>query len=428
MEPTEVERLLLLSIKKPDDIAILKSKYGISVLNFPIYHKEAEFIYNFVEEFERVPLKDELVLEFPTFPYSDGSDNLDYIGNEFNKEVIRREIIRTAATYLKPDGIIENDSRGGLGTLINRLQTIRDKYVFVDSTHRNAIDSEAAMMRLQRYEELISGERVLESFNIGIEPLNGRLRCLPGNLIGLFAGTGVGKSWIAAKIASEFFFQDEKVVVISPELSVEELNYRTDVILAKRMGYNLSYYNLLNGVKDLKMLEDYRKFLAELGERSNWVNYDNIEGGMTLESIEAILVNEKPKLMVIDGIYLMDEKGMSSWELVKVVSNGLKKLATKHNTAIVITNQAGRSAEDSGKAAKREDVADGLYFIRAPDIVMSLGKISDLERSVLELRVLKVRGGADINDTFYISFNPDSGDVGYFAPELFAPPDNINNY
>lgn len=428
MEPTEIERVLLLSIKKPDDIALLRSKYGISVLNFPIYHQEAEFIYNFIREYDRVPLKDEVLLEFPSFPHTEGSENLDFIASEFNKEVIRRETIRTAHAYLKPDGIMENDSRGGINTFINGLTNIRDKYVFVDSSHRTAIDSEGALMRLQRYEELIKGEKTIDTYELGIEPLENRIRCLPGNLIGLFADTGVGKSWVAARIASEFFIRKEKVVVISPELSVEEMDYRTDVILANRMGYELSYYKLLYGIQDIAMRDEYKKFLAELGATGNWVNYDSIEGDFTVESVESIIVNEKPRFVVVDGIYLMDDRAPSSWEEVKVRSNGLKKLATKYKVVILATNQARRDAATEGKAVRKEEVANGFDFARAVDILLSVAKISDTDRIVRELRVLKNRGGADIDEVFTVSFEPDKGDVGKQPSPAYAPPDDIINY
>ena len=427
MQPSEIERLLLLSIKAPDDIATLKNKYGISLPNFPFMLEEAKFIYNFVEEFERIPFKDELLLEFPELLYTEGADNLDYLANEFNKEVIRREIVVTASTYMEPGGILEEDSRTGVSTLIKRLETIRDKYIYVDNSHRNAIDAQGALNRLERYKEIVSGERIVDTYELGLEPLENRIRCLPGNLIGLFADTGVGKSWVSLRIASQFHEQKQKVVVVSPELSVEELNLRTDVVLANRMGYELSYRKLLYGEKDLKLMEDYENYLVELGMLSNWVNYDANDGEITVEALEGIIVAEKPMFLVIDGIYLMSGEGYATWERVKNICNGLKVLATKHKLVILMINQSGRQAADVGRAARKDEVADGYYFTRASDILLSLGKVDD-ERLIRELSVLKLRSEADILESFKITFDVDKGDVGRNVDGGFAPPSDVLNY
>ena len=427
MQPAEIERLLLLSLKSPDDIATLKNKYGISLQNFPFMAEEAKFIYNFAEEFERMPHKDELTLEFPKLVYTDGADNLEYLANEFNKEVIRREIVVTASTYMEPDGVLEKDSRTGVATLIKRLEIIRDRYVYVDNSHRNAIDAEGALMRLERYRDIVTGERTVDTYGLGIEPLEGRIRCLPGNLIGLFADTGVGKSWVALKIASEFFRKKEKVVVVSPELSVEELNLRTDVILARRMGYDLSYRKLLYGERDVKLMENYEKYLIELGMLGNWVNYDSSDSDITVDTLEGIIVAEKPMFLIIDGIYLMSSEGYATWERVKNICNGLKVLATKHKLVILMINQSGRQAADAGRAARKEEVADGYYFTRASDILLSLGKV-DEERTILELSVLKLRSEADITESFRISFDADRGDIGENVDGDFAPPFDVLDY
>ena len=428
MQPTEIERLLLLSIKTPDDIAILKTKYGITVNNFPFLSNEAKFVYKFIEDFERTPGKDELLLEFPNLPYTEGSDNLDYVASEFNREVIRREAVVAAHAYLKPEGMMEKDSRWAISRFIKQLETIRDKYVYVDSTHRKALDAEGGLFRLERYQEILSGERVVDTYGLGIEPIDDMVKCLPGNLIGIFADTGIGKSWLALKIASEFFVKNERVVVVSPELSIEELEYRSDVILGRRLGYNLSYTTLLLGRRDIQMAQDYEKFLVELGMRSNWINYDSSDDDITVESLEGIIVSEKPKLLIIDGIYLMSDDGYSTWERVKNICNGLKILATKYKVVIIMINQAQRDAADTGRAARKGEAADGYYFTRASDILISLGQIRDTD-IIRELKVLKLRSAQDISSqSFQITFDADKGNVGEQPDEPYAPPDDVLDY
>jgi len=415
MEPRKIENLLLQSISEPEDIATLRTKYGVSLPNFVFMPNEAKFIYDFIEEYSRVPEQSEVTAQFPTFIYEKKLPKLDYISNEFNKEIIRRETLITFSAHAKAEGPLEIDSRSGISNLIKQLEYIRDNYIYVDNSYRNVLDSDSVLERFENFKARLNGEERVESYELGIEPLERRLRMLPGNLIGIFADTAVGKSWLSLLLASELFMQQQRVVVVSPELSITELNARSDVILAYRMGLPLSYSAILTGEipegRD-DIYDNYEKFAERIGKEGKWINYDSSENSeLDLSAIEGIIIENDPKLLIIDGIYLMADRAQASWEKVKNLSTGLKVLATKYKTIIVVTNQAQRQAADSGQPSRKSEVADGYYYARSVDILISMGKIEN-ETTIRSLKVLKVRSGEDINDDFVITFDVDRGDIG----------------
>ena len=418
MNPTEIERLMLMSLKTPEDIATIKSEYGITSRNFVYLNEEAKFIYDFMDNFNAPPDKEAMVLEFPEFQYSEGSKNLSHIASEFNKEIIRREIIATAHVFIKPGGVLENNSRTGLIDLSNKLENIRMKYIDVDMSHRRALDSDTAIDRYEDYMSRVRGDKIAETFSLGIEPIEGLVSCLRGNLIGVFADTGIGKSFLTLRMAAEFFMRGEKVIVISPELSVSELNFRCDSVLGHRMGYNkISNRSLLYGHSGPDgMAEEYKEFLHQLEyhNRSNWINFDDsLDSDLNVTTIDSMILTENPTLVVVDGIYMMDDelRGNTPWDRIHNICFGLKRLATKRKVVIIMVNHSNREAAGVKRAAKKDEVANGYAFAKCADILMSLGEVQD-KPDVRELQILKLRSNALSEGSHQITFNVDVGDIG----------------
>ena len=428
MNPTEIERLMLMSVKTMDDVAKIRGEYGISEKNFVFLYSEASFIFNYIKNFDIAPDSDTLSLEFPEFQYSVGSSNIDYIAGEFNKEIIRREVITTVATFTKPGGILEKDARIGITDLANKLDNIRSSYIEVNTAHRRALDGEEALNRYERYLDKLNGINTIETYSLGIEPIESIIECRRGNLIGLFADTGIGKSFLAVRIAAEFRAIGERVVVVSPELSVDELNYRCDSVLGYRLGYrHISNRSLLYGHPGPSgMQQDYKEFLDYIGTNEGWVNYDSsIEGELSVSAVEAIILNDKPTLLVVDGVYMMDDerRGKSGWESVENICKGLKKLATKHKIVILMTNHSNRDVASVYTLPTKREVANGLGFTRHSDMVITMCEVEGNEY-VRKISVPKLRSNQQYNRAFTITWDADVGDIGRGYEEIApATPD-----
>lgn len=432
MNPPEIERLMLMSIKTQEDIAKIRGEYGISANNFLYLFSEADFIFKYINNFGIAPDSDTVSLEFPELKYSVGSSNLTYIANEFNKEIIRREVTITVNTFTRPGGILEKDSRAGITDLTNKLDNIRSNYIEVNTIHRRSLDGAEALNRYERYLDKLNGINVVETYPLGLDQLDGIVECRRGNLIGLFADTGIGKSFLAVRIAAEFRAMAERVVIVSPELSVDELNYRCDSVLGNRMGFKtISNRSLLTGLPGpVGMREDYKAFLDLIGTNEGWINYNSsMEGDLNVSALESIILNDNPTLLVIDGIYMMDDerRGGSSWETVENICKGLKKLATKHNIVILMTQHANRDVASVYHLPTKRDIANGMGFTRNADILLTICEVEGNDY-IRKVGVPKLRSSQRYSNSFKVTYDADIGDIGRRYEDYSSETPDAYNY
>ena len=125
------------------------------------------------------------------------------------------------------------------------------------------------------------------------------------------------------------------------------------------------------------------------------------ESGLTLEEMESYIVRselklgQKPKLVLIDYLQLVGARGVSRREKTSDVAEGLKVLAKRTNTIIVVTSQIRRPNDDDpevglhdGKESGSIESSCGLLFgaWRDPN-----------DTKLLYLKILKsTKGGAGI--------------------------------
>jgi len=118
MEPEEIERILISSLKTPEHLNILRQKYKISPRHFPYFPEPATFIWDFIVQWGKAPDLNLISAQFPEFRYAP-TDDFDAIAEQFRKEVVRRNI------YMAMDGhkvAIQKDAETALVGLINQLQ------------------------------------------------------------------------------------------------------------------------------------------------------------------------------------------------------------------------------------------------------------------------------------------------------------------
>ena len=67
MEPEQVERLLLSSLERPEQLVTLRQTYNLTKNHFPFYPEEAEFIWDYITEYSDPPSASLLEVKFPDF-------------------------------------------------------------------------------------------------------------------------------------------------------------------------------------------------------------------------------------------------------------------------------------------------------------------------------------------------------------------------
>ena len=202
------------------------------------------------------------------------------------------------------------------------------------------------------------------------------------------------------------------------------MDARIDTILAYEMGYPISHEKLVYGVPGIE--DNYSKYLASKDMTRGDLQYrlHTPSDRFTVSSVATVVKTDKPDLVLVDGIYLMqdEEHGSQSWEQIRNLCRGLKTLATEANIALIVTNQTGRergSNENSSSPASANNVAYGYDFNRFVDILVSIGGAAS-SPNTREVAIPLIRSGRAVPGSFPISFDTDTGDIGRTTGEVPA--------
>ena len=122
------------------------------------------------------------------------------------------------------------DPQKGLVDLLSLLSDVE-----MDFDADVTIYDDGTLKRLEEYEE--DRKRYLENGGIIGTPTPFKtLQALgsgwkPGELNGIFARSGIGKSWLCTELAAVSVLSGTRTLFISPELTVKQLSTRLDSIL-----------------------------------------------------------------------------------------------------------------------------------------------------------------------------------------------------
>jgi hypothetical protein len=309
---------------------------------------------------------------------------------------------------------LSKDSDQAITSLVNQLLTIQLK----DDSRKHVFDSFSVKDKLKRYQDRIKGADT-RRLTWGIEPLdNFPLRLTKGQFVGIIADTKSGKSWFALKIALANYLKGCKVGIISPELTVSEIEDRIDTVLANKFGFPILHDSLASGLPGIE--DNYQKYLeasSALNRRDLIIYPFQPKDRITPQTtIAGILSSDAPDILIIDGVYMVDDdyNEKQSWDQMKKKCQDLKTLATATNTALVVTNQTGRDRDansDQAAPAMARLVAGGYDFNRFVDILISLGgdpRTADTRQIAVPL----VRNQRAFSKNYEVTFDPDTGDIG----------------
>ena len=422
MEPEHVERLLLSSLEQPDQLVALRQKYNLTKNHFPFYADEAEFIWDYITEYSAPPSSALMEVKYPDFDLAPRQD-FDYISKAYSDVVLSRT---ANIIFYKAQELLDESPRDAYPFVLSSLQNLMQ----VEDEHHAVMDAKKPEDRLASFRARRNGAVGDNRFLSGIDELDAfPLTFRRGQMIGILADTKAGKSWFALKMAVSIYLQGKKVTVLSPEFSLEELEMRSDVLMSRQLGFDLSYSGLDIGQASLE--EEYEKFVKAWSDesRKDWkIMNTGLSGDLTPSEIVNIVAQDRPDVLVIDGIYQLssETKGLASWERIKEQSNAIKNLAVTQHILVIVTNQSNREGPQFGPPEPRH-TAYGYDFTRYLDVLISIGR-NERSDMVRELAVPLRRSGKEIDVAFSVAFDPDKGVIGTKAPSDFEIPvfDDLN--
>lgn len=232
----------------------------------------------------------------------------------------------------------------------------------------------------------------------------------PGELVSIQGALNTGKSFLLLWLAKNVYEQGAKVLFLSPESTVQDVEARLDAMMARSLGLELSVRRLRNGREDQETLQDYFEQLARQ-ERSDWVTRDAGDAGtFSTTDIVSLTRQVRPDVLAIDGFHLIRGEN-SSWESMKQAAETVKGLAQDLGMVVLTVSQAQRQAVvATDDAPGLGQAAYGMALNEASNRVISLAtKVGDRKQRVFT--VPKNRDGEQIHERRYLVFDVDRGHI-----------------
>lgn len=278
-----------------------------------------------------------------------------------------------------------------LGALVGKIHNDVPKSRDVDVTQNGK-------ERLARYRERKENPGALVGIPSGFATIDKATQGFqPGQLITLTGLAKASKSVFAllmAKAAQEY---GKTVLYITFEMTCEEQEQRLD---AYRAGFN-----------DMKLLsgnltdEDWKNLERSVHETENLPPLVFSEDCMTVTAIGAKIDLLKPDIVVVDGVYMMDDengfdKG-SAQALANIVSS-LKFMAMNREICIIDVTQS-TPARTKGETLNNDSIMGSRAFVQYSNVVIGVERTEDI--NMRKLKIIMTRRGTPTECFVMMDFN-----------------------
>lgn len=278
-----------------------------------------------------------------------------------------------------------------LGALVSSIHNDVPKSRDVDVTQNGR-------ERLARYRERKENPGALVGIPSGFATIDRATQGFqPGQLITLTGLAKASKSVFALLMAKAAQEHGKTVLYITFEMTCEEQEQRLD---AYRAGFN-----------DMKLLsghlteEDWKNLERSVHETENLPPLVFSEDCMTVTAIGAKIDLLKPDIVVVDGVYMMDdEKGFdkgSAQALANIVS-GLKFMAMNREICIIDVTQS-TPARTKGETLNNDSIMGSRAFVQYSNVVIGVERTEDI--NMRKLKIIMTRRGTPTECFVMMDFN-----------------------
>lgn len=276
--------------------------------------------------------------------------------------------------------------------------------------------------RLERYLERRNNPGTLVGIPTGFPTIDRATQGLqPGQLVTVTGLAKASKSTIAMLIAMRVQESGKRVLYLTYEQTVEEQERRLD---AYRAGFNDNKLNSGNLSED-----EWLRLQQAVHMTENMQPMTISEDCMTVSAIGAKIDTFNPDVVIVDGVYMMDDehgqdKG-SPQALANIVS-GLKFLAMRRSICVVAVTQS-TPARTKGETLNSDSMMGSRAFAQYSNTVIGVERLPEVEGSFEEqklrkLKILLSRSCANVCVTLLFDY-----DTGEFKElEDFDPDDELD--
>ena len=404
----DLEARLLASIPTAEAFERL-ALVGIDGDSFATYGPMYSYIREMVEEHGGLPRLRDLKATFNVPDYVQRRpEEFDLLLDDFLKLTIAQKI--QSLMDANVDAYADDPSALVHG-LINDLGNL----VIADQREESITDQRVET-RLAEYEELARQQTnaPMRGVPTGLHyfDTNCRIGWMGGELIGLVARTGLGKSWLCLQFGLTAWQTGRRVLFLSPELPQDEAEARWDALLC---GMNNVAVDAMDFYRGFHPSKEQVALAARAAKREDWITLCGIEGrAFGLEEIPRLVAKYAPDLVLIDGLDFLRLGGRTRpiWEKVHELSYGLKTIAVNYDVPILVSHQANRGASDTSKPPAIDEIKGGDSFAQAVDRMLVVSRPAYKTRpKELTITVQKFRKGEPEQGGINMMFDPSGGKI-----------------
>lgn len=245
--------------------------------------------------------------------------------------------------------------------------------------------------RLTKYEELRktpNGLRGIPSGFLGLDRITAGFR--PQQLVTFVGEAKKGKSLMTLIMANAAHNHGITPMYVSFEMSIEEQSARYDAVIS-----GVSHTNIIRGSLSE---DDMTKIQKALSIRRNMHPFIMTEDASSLTTVSALagkVQQHRPSLLIVDGVYLMDDEHgepKGSPQALTNITRSLKRLAQRFDIPIIGTTQVLSWKLNNRKTRQITAEAIGYTssFAQDSDIVLGVESDPDIDNQAI-IRVVLAR-------------------------------------
>jgi replicative DNA helicase len=245
--------------------------------------------------------------------------------------------------------------------------------------------------RYARYEEMRNTPNALRGIPTGFRGLDKITHGLrPQQFIVLVGEPKRGKSLFALIMATEAHRAGKRPMFISFEMSVEEQLARFDALTA-----HVDYNNVLSGELSNAEMARIREQMILRKNMQPYIMSEDSSRLTTLSAIRAKIQEYQPDLLVIDGMYMMDDESgepKGSPQALTNITRGTKALAQHFDIPILGTSQvlSWKINNKRTRAVTADSIGYTSSFVQDADLVLAAELNPDVDNQSI-IRVVEAR-------------------------------------
>lgn len=245
--------------------------------------------------------------------------------------------------------------------------------------------------RLAKYEEMRNtpnGLRGIPTGFLGLDRITAGLR--PQQLVTFVGEAKKGKSLMTLIMADAAHNHGITPMYVSFEMSIEEQAARYDAIIS-----GIPHTRIIRG--DLTA-SDMEKLSKALSIRKNMQPFVMTEDAHSLTTVSALagkVQQHRPRLLIVDGVYLMDDENgepKGSPQALTNITRALKRLAQRFDIPIIGTTQvlSWKLGNKKSRQITAEAIGYTSSFAQDSDLVLGVESDPDVDNQAI-IRVILSR-------------------------------------